>query len=176
MKRYVELFRKIGILKRTEREGWKRIGIDDPESVADHSFRAAFMALILAEEFELDGFKLVKLLLIHDIAESEIGDITPQDSISKREKFDNEKKVIQEMSGFFENDLNLLDIWKEFETGESREAKIARDIDRLERIFQALEYEEEYPKKDLSEFLIEGEKELESSEIRQLLQDILNEH
>lgn len=176
MKRYVELFRKIGILKRTEREGWKRLGIDDPESVADHSFRAAFMALILAEEFKLDGFKLVKLLLIHDIAESEIGDITPQDSISNREKFDKEEKVIEEMSGFLENDLNLLDLWKEFETGESREAKIARDIDTLERTLQVLEYEEEYPEKDFSEFLIEGEKELESSEIRQLLQDILNEH
>lgn len=74
MERYLDLFRKAGVLKNTVREGWKRAGIDEPESVADHSFRAAFIALILGEEWDLDGFKLVKLLLVHDIAESVIGD------------------------------------------------------------------------------------------------------
>ncbi len=169
MNRYLQLFRKAGVLKETDREGWKRVGIDDPESVADHSFRAAFMAMTLGEEFGLDGFKLVKLLMVHDLAESEIGDITPDEPISEDEKFRKEKESIERISSDLDGVLDLESLWKEYETGETREAEIARDIDRLERILQAQEYEEEYPEKDLSEFLIEGRGSLESEEIKDLL-------
>jgi len=175
MKKYLELFKKLEMLKRTEREGWKRFGIEDPESVSDHSFRAAFMALVLAEKFNLDGFKLVKLLLVHDLAESETGDITPETPVSEEEKFVKEEKVIEDISRSFESDLDINELWKEFESGDTREAIIARDIDRLERILQALEYEEENPEKDLSEFFVDGESELESKEIRKFLKQILDE-
>lgn len=171
----MDLFRKAGVLKNTVREGWKRAGIDEPESVADHSFRAAFIALILGEEWDLDGFKLVKLLLVHDIAESVIGDLTPEDNISEPEKFDKEEKAIRGISKSFEGGFDLLALWKEFERGECREAMVARDIDRTEMILQALEYEEKYPEKDLSEFLSLEDVNLETSEIRELLESILNE-
>jgi len=163
------------MLKRTEREGWKRFGVEDLESVADHSFRAAFIALVFGKKFCLDGFKLVKLLLVHDLAESEIGDITPNDPISDQKKFVKEEKAIKDISSSFDNDLNIAELWKEFESGETREAVIARDIDRLERILQALEYDEEYPEKDLSEFLVEGENEIESQEVREFINEVLNE-
>lgn len=52
---------------------------------------------------------------------------------------------------------------------------MARDIDRTEMILQALEYEEKYPEKDLSEFLSLEDVNLETSEIRELLESILNE-
>ncbi len=171
MKRYLELFKKVGNLKSTDREGWKRFGIEDVESVADHSFRAAFMALVLGDSFDLDGFKMVKLLLVHDLAESEIGDITPHDHITEEEKVNKEEEAIKKISGFDDIELDILELWKEFETGESQEAVIARDIDRLERILQAKEYEEKYPKKDLTEFLIEGGEKLESEEIKDLLKN-----
>lgn len=170
MERYLELFEKIGDLKHTEREGWKRVGIDDPESVADHSFRAAFMSLIIGEKFDLDGFKLVKLLLVHDLAESEIGDITPEDPTSEQEKFEREENFLKDISRSFGDDFELAELWKEFESGESREALIARDIDKLEMILQALEYKEEYPNKDLSEFISSAEENIESQEIKQFLQ------
>ena len=162
----------IGALKEIDREGWKRLDIDDPESIADHSFRAAFMALLIAEKFDLDGFKLVKLLLVHDLAESEIGDITPQDPISEEKKLIKEEEAIQKISSFSKGDLNITELWKEFEYGYSKEAVIARDIDRLERILQAIEYGKEYPQKDLSEFLIEGKEKLESAEIKDFLEQL----
>lgn len=175
MKKYFELFKRAGILKRTEREGWKHFGIEEPESVADHSFRAAFMALVFGKKFDLDGFKLVKLLLVHDLAESEIGDITPNDPITDQEKFTREKEAIEGISRSFDDNIKIAELWREFESGDTREAIIARDIDRLEIILQALEYEEEYPEKDLSEFFAEAKSELESKVIRKLLQKILDE-
>jgi len=175
MKKYLELFRKVGMLKEIDREGWKRFDIKDPESVADHSFRAAFMALVLGENFDLDGFKMVKLLLVHDLAETEIGDITPNDPISKEEKLAKEEEVIGDISRSFDIDLDIRELWKEFESGETREAIIARDIDRLERILQALEYEKEDPEKDLSDFFVGGKNKFESKEIMNFFQDIFNE-
>jgi len=174
MKRYLELFKKVGTLKKTDREGWKRFDIEDVESVADHSFRAAFMALVLGDSFDLDGFKLIKLLLVHDLAESEIGDITPHDPISEEEKMIKEEEAIEEISRFLDIDLDILELWKEFECDDSKEAVIARDIDRLERVLQAREYQEEYPDKDLSEFLRDVKRRLESEEVRDIANKMLS--
>ncbi|MEM3538712.1 MAG: HD domain-containing protein, partial [Nitrososphaerales archaeon] len=44
-------------------------------------------------------------------------------------------------------------IWKEFQDGASIEAKIVKEMDKLEMAFQALEYEEKgYSKEKLLEF------------------------
>ena len=37
--------------------------------------------------------------------------------------------------------VSLKDLWEEFEKRESRAAKLAYQLDRLEAIFQAVEYE-----------------------------------
>ncbi|MEF8832533.1 MAG: HD domain-containing protein [Candidatus Thermoplasmatota archaeon] len=173
MKDCLEVFLKMGELKRTEREGWKRLGIDDPESVADHSFRAAFMALLLGEKFDLNSFRLIKLLLIHDLAEAETGDLTPHDYDTEKEKFEMEKKAVESIFNKFDDETSIVGLWKEFEIEKSQEAKIARDIDKLEMILQALEYREEYPDKDLSEFIHEGKKKIKSQEINEILDELL---
>jgi len=172
MKNLFELFLDVGELKRTERKGWKRAGIDDPESVSDHSFRAAFMAFILGEKFDLDSSHLIKLLLIHDIAEAKTGDLTPHDYDTVEEKFEIEKKAVESIFDPFTDENRMIELWKEFETGESREAKIARDIDKLEMIIQALEYKEEFPDKDFSKFIQEGNKKIESQEIKDVLEEL----
>lgn len=172
MKDWLELLLKAGELKRIEREGWKRVGIENPESVADHSFRAAFLALILGEKFALDSSRLIKLLLIHDLAEVETGDLTPRDYDSEKEKFEMEKKAVESIFNRFGDETDIVKLWKEFEIGDSQEAKIARDIDKLEMVIQAIEYEEEYPTKDLSEFILEGKKKIESTEIKEILHEL----
>jgi len=175
MKEMLELFKKLGALKRTDREGWKRVGIEDVESVADHTLRCALMALLLGERsgLEVDTSRLVKMLLIHDLGEIETGDITPHESISKEEKRKMEKKAIEKLFGSLEEKEELLELWWEFETGEDREAKIARDIDKLEMILQALDYKEEYTEKDFSGFFPEREKGFETQEIREISNDLI---
>ena len=39
---------EIGQMKRVQRSGWWLTGVSDPESVAEHSFRAAILGYILA--------------------------------------------------------------------------------------------------------------------------------
>jgi putative hydrolase of HD superfamily len=78
----IELLRVLvqtGRLKTLRRAGWLRIGLTDGESVADHSFGTALLALLLATDLDVDRDRVIKLALVHDLAESdpEVGDITP---------------------------------------------------------------------------------------------------
>jgi len=173
MKDYITLFKKIGELKRIEREGWKRADIEDVESVADHTCRSALIGLLLGKKLGLDTDRLVNMLLIHDLAEIETGDITPVESVSKEEKRDMEKEAIEKLLDTIKDKEELVELWYEFEIGQDKEAKIARDIDKLEMILQAVEYEEDYPEKDLSEFMCKGVEGFETHEIGRFLDDFI---
>ena len=57
----ITLFHKVGKLKKIKRAGWTRLGISNPESVADHSFRCAFFAMIYGDLMDLDPEKMMKM-------------------------------------------------------------------------------------------------------------------
>lgn len=82
----LELMHLVERLKLQKRTGWVREGCRDPESIADHMYRMAVMALLSEEDEELDVAKCVQMAVVHDLAEAEVGDITPFDGISKEEK------------------------------------------------------------------------------------------
>ncbi|MFC1474870.1 HD domain-containing protein [bacterium] len=151
--KYIELFRKAGELKKVARAGWMRRGVELPESVADHSFRTAFIAMMLAERLDLDVLKLVKMCLVHDLAESVTGDITPFDGVGPGEKRKLEEAAVTELMKDIPGGGEVLELWREYEAGETPEAAAARRIDKIEMALQAREYQEEFPEKDLAEFL-----------------------
>ncbi|MEM5772607.1 MAG: HD domain-containing protein [Candidatus Aenigmatarchaeota archaeon] len=71
----IEFFKTIGKLKKIERTGWvTNVGIENPESVAEHSFRSAVLCMIFSDIKKLDTEKMVRMALIHDLAEALIGD------------------------------------------------------------------------------------------------------
>ena len=69
-----ELARLAGALKRVRRRGWVLRGVTEPESVADHSFRTALLALVLARDDSFDRGRCVAMALVHDLAEAVVGD------------------------------------------------------------------------------------------------------
>jgi putative hydrolases of HD superfamily len=76
--------------------------VRDPESVADHMYRMATMALLMAGSEAYNQPKLVKMAVVHDIAEAIVGDITPADDVSKEDKQAREADAmlqIQDMLG-----------------------------------------------------------------------------
>ncbi|KAF5250178.1 hypothetical protein FANTH_4598 [Fusarium anthophilum] len=149
----ISFFHLLGLLKTTKREGWKRHGIN-PESVADHSYRMGMVAMFAPQE--LDQAKCMKMCLVHDIAESVVGDITPFSGVSRTEKGRREASTIayiaNRWSGPYTAEIEKL--WHEFEAGETPEAQFAQDIDKIELLLQAVEYERESKnEKDLGEFM-----------------------
>lgn len=139
-------------LKRKDRAGWVRRGIENPESVAEHSFGVALIALVLSEKFGLDSNRAVKMGLIHDLAEYSVPDFTPFDNVPQEKKFRLEEEAMKKLCSELENGDEILTLWYELEKGESPEAQFIKRLDKLEMMFQAKEYAQEQPEKDLELF------------------------
>ncbi|XP_014509343.1 HD domain-containing protein 2 homolog [Vigna radiata var. radiata] len=141
-------------LKTTKRTGWLRKGVKNPESIADHMYRMSLMALIAPDVPGFDRNKCIKLAIVHDMAEAIVGDITPTDGVSKKEKTYLEKTALDEMCevlGGGPAGKEIIELWMEYESNFSLEAKFVKDLDKVEMILQAFEYEDGQGK-NLEEF------------------------
>lgn len=155
MKRFNEFARfmgHVGDLKKLERTGWVRSGIQNPESVADHSFRTTIMALVLADKAGVDQNKVVKMALVHELAESVVGDLTPTDGVSAEDKHHLEINAFKKLCADIDNGDELLELFQEFEDNKTPEAQFVKSLDKLEMMFQAHEYGLEQPNIDLQSF------------------------
>ena len=139
-----------GALKRLPRTGWVRSGVNSPESVADHSMRTAFLAMTLCPP-EVDKSRAVQMALIHDLAEANVGDITPLDGVSVEDKHARERAAWTQISENLDND-EMQRLWQEMEEGKTPEARFVFQLDKLEMLIQAEEYEDLQPGLDLSQF------------------------
>lgn len=144
------LFEDFYKIKRERRSGWVKRGIPNPESVADHSYGAYLIALFLLPESwndpEYDKQKILKMVLIHDLAEAITKDVLPEDSNDESKR--REREVYDEIAVLGTYDglgklREVTDLWKEFEARTSLNAKIAKDIDKLENLLQLWAYNED---------------------------------
>lgn len=172
----LDFFNTVADLKKIPRKGWKeKVGLLTPESVADHSYNTAVMAMVLSDLKEFDTEKILRMALLHDIAESVTGDFTP-DEISKKDKKKLENHAILEILSKLPSKLagSYTKIWKEYQDGNSKEAILVHEIDRLEMALQARKYHSEgYPKKKLEVFFSAAKKEIKSKEVLAILNKIL---
>ena len=164
----LRFFHEAGKLKTLTRSGWTRFEIPRSESVADHSYRMVLMAMVLGDRAGLDTMRLMKLCVVHDLPEALAGDITPHDGISDEEKHTREEQALREMVKDIPDSGVYLDLWLEYEAQETPEARMARQIDKLEMAMQAREYQEAYPENNLSEFMDKVEAAINIPELRGL--------
>lgn len=130
---------------------------------------------------DVDTNKCIKLCLLHDIAESIVGDLTPADNVPKAEKNRREaltiayiKDLLSSVNGGKEG-LMICDHWLEFEKGETRESQYANDIDKLEMLIQVVDYETQARGQiDLSDFMYVITK-LRMPETKEWAESLLNE-
>ncbi|MFH1593817.1 MAG: HD domain-containing protein [Candidatus Omnitrophota bacterium] len=133
-----------GILKRVKRSGWWVVGIKDPETVAEHSFRCAIIGYILARMEKLPPYRILLMTLFNDLHESRISDLHKM----AQRYFEHEKA---EDRAFFEQmdslpkaiSGELSSMRREYTKQKSKESIIARDADILECLIQAKEYSEQ---------------------------------
>ena len=142
----IDFIVEAGKLKKIPRTGWVESSVSDPESVADHTFRVALIALVLADERGLDSLKAVRMALLHDLAEVEIGDLTPTQKDAALEV--NKRSENQAMMRLFEKlpesiRGTYLSAWREFSEASTEVARLVMDADKLEMVMQASEYQRE---------------------------------
>lgn len=142
-------------LKKRLRAGWIKRGVKNAESVADHSWRTGLMAYMLAPE-GYDKQKMLIMALIHDATEIFGEDYTPIDKITKEEKEKKERETAEKYFNLLPKNRQkeFRELWEEFEERITKEAQFVKQIEILEMLFQALEYETEGNfKQDLTEWL-----------------------
>ncbi|KAI9934862.1 hypothetical protein ASPWEDRAFT_175587 [Aspergillus wentii DTO 134E9] len=157
----VSFFHLLERLKTTKREGWRRFDIHHGESISDHMYRMSIMTMFappsLAAKINLPH--CTKMALVHDMAESLVGDITPVDNVSKSEKARREAEVMDYISktllagvpGGMLSGQEIMNVFQEYEENKTLEAQYVHDIDKIELLLQMVEYERTHDV-DLTEF------------------------
>ncbi|CAI5740994.1 unnamed protein product [Peronospora destructor] len=141
----IEFLRLCGRLKTLKRTGWVNNKVALPESVADHTYRMEMCCMLLDDANEtVNRSKCMKMAIVHDLAESLVGDITPHDGVAEEDKYRMEKEALDEICNTLGNTPSAAEIralWNEYEAGSTEEAKIVKDFDKFEMILQADDYE-----------------------------------
>ncbi|MCJ1411160.1 hypothetical protein MMC19_005248 [Ptychographa xylographoides] len=138
----------------------------------------------------IDVSRCTKMALIHDMAESLVGDITPKDNVPKNEKNRRESETMDYLTEYLlgtiagggtEVGIDIREIWQEYEDNETLEAKFVHDVDKLELLLQMVEYEKQKsdPEKpesklDLGEFSWVAKK-IELPEVKAWCVEVLRE-
>ena len=128
MNNIANLLFEINILKKIPRSGYQFLGAGK-ESVAEHLFTITFIAYVMSKmEPDVDALKLISMCLVHDIPEARTGDLN---YVQKQYVLANEAEAIKEIVKNLPFGESLEHLIREFNEGESPEAKLAHDADQL---------------------------------------------
>lgn len=169
MRKILNFLFEVNKLKEIPRTGWLIWRIKNPESIAEHIFRVAFLSYLLGCKKELRLKITIQQAISHDLCEVYAGDATPlfyyqnldikkkkdreilmkgirlpekiKEKMSKL-KFKKEKKSLLKLIAPLEKDLRgeIFFRWLDYEKGFSREGKFVRQVDWIENLIQSLEY------------------------------------
>ncbi len=129
---------EMGQLKKVKREGWRLLGMNNLESVADHTLRAAQLGFILAklEKYE-NPLEVCTMVVFHDIGECRIGDI--HRVANRYIQAEEERAVKEQTEKLGETGKEIFDMWKQTEERKTKAGIIAKEADMLELAITAKE-------------------------------------
>ncbi len=162
-------------LKHLYRQGWLQRGVSELlcESVAEHTFSVALLAMLLVDCYypELDPLKVLRLCLLHDLGEIDAGDITPENAVPQNEKRQREIRSLKRLLRGFKVREQYVQLWEEYDQGHTPEAAFVRQVEKLEMTLQASVYES-HELADLADFFASAKKEIHDPRLRRIL-DVL---
>ncbi len=120
-------------LKHLPRSGYQFLG-SGSESVAEHSFMITFIAFVIAQiEPDIDQMRLMQMCLLHDLPEARTGDLN---YVHKNYAVVDEPKAIHDMTKSLPFGAMMKNLLAEFNEGQTREARLAKDADQLSFILE----------------------------------------
>ena len=136
LKTIVNFLYEVGTAKNIVRSHHQIINWSN-DTIASHSFRVAIIGLILANLEKVNEDKVLKMCLLHDLAELRTGDAN---FMNKYYRVENEKKAIFDQWKDIVGGKKVISLLKEYNERKSKEAIIAKDADILDQIFLQKEY------------------------------------
>ena len=174
----LDFFKTAANLKKISRQGWMdKLSLDNPESVADHSYSMAIIGMVISDLQNYNSEKILKMILLHDLAESKIGDYTPKQlSKEKKNKLENNAfhEIINNLPDLIKS--QYLQIWQEYQENNSLESKIVHQIDKLEMALQAKIYEQDgYSQEKLETFFESAKTDITDPKLKELFTKIIKD-
>lgn len=111
------------------------------ENSAEHSWHIA-MAVFLFSEYaqdqNIDWYRVIKMLLVHDLVEIDAGDTYCYDHQSRKDQAQREQKAAERIFKILPLDQSrsFRELWDEFENRETPESKYANALDRFQPFLQ----------------------------------------
>lgn len=135
LEKQLNFLREIDRLKSVERQS-PLLDKSRKENSAEHSWHLAMYALLLNEYAcsPVNPHRVIKMLLLHDIVEIDVGDFPIHGASDAKLQTDLEAKAASRLFGLLpdEQDKELLALWQEFELAETEDAKFAKALDRFQ--------------------------------------------
>ena len=142
----VEYYVLCNKLKNIIRTGWKKWNVkrERLESIAEHIFGVQSLAIAMASQYEydIDLYKVIFMLSVHELEEILIGDLTEWD-VSKEYKMKEGHKAISMILGNLLSGKQIEELILEFDAKETKEALFAYHCDKLECVLHCRLYVEE---------------------------------
>ena len=133
MDRIVEFLFEVGMLKRTPRSGWQFLD-GGSESVAEHVFRTAMIAFVLARlDGSVDADRVLRLALVHDLPEARTGDLN---YVNQKYLVADEARAAADMTAGLPFGAELDALMEEYREERTPEAILAHDADQLEMLLE----------------------------------------
>jgi putative hydrolase of HD superfamily len=133
MKSIANLLFEARSLKKIPRSGYSFLG-SGKESVAEHSFAAAFIGYVLSRMApEANSARIIEMCLMHDLAEARTGDMN---YVQKKYVTVDEDRAVKDMTAGLPFASDLKGLIDEFNRAETVEARIAHDADQLALIVE----------------------------------------
>lgn len=149
----IDFFGPVHKVKGMERSGWKERGIARPETVAAHGFGAASLAWLLASAEGADAGKAVKMILTNGLRRASLPDVTPSSMLFFR-MTNYTRGAVEELTRHLPSAVReeAKALLEEYDAGETLEAQVAREADKLDTMMQAIAYERETGKRFAAQF------------------------
>ncbi len=138
---FINIIKYAGRLKNLPRNGWIFRGVPNPESISDHSYRVNLITLFLSEVISgLDIVKALRISIVHDLGESILTDIPKEtmEILTESAKLESEHNAFELL--FKGGDSAYIELIDEYNKRETLEARVVYAADKLEMLFQGLEY------------------------------------
>ena len=155
----IRFYEKYKELEQIIRTGWIQSNVPAKrlESVSDHTLKVGMLASLITRELnlkEIDLTKLLEMAFIHDLGEIKIGDISTTEiktAKDKQSKYEKELAAVTEILSVLSPEIkeHYLSLWLEFESQNTKEAILLKQIDKLDAILKSHMYESTYNIKGL---------------------------
>jgi putative hydrolase of HD superfamily len=163
-------------LKDVKRAGWvSRPKISNPESVADHSYSACAISMVLSDMLGLDTERVMKMAVLHDLPESVIGDYLPGEVTKKQKRLEENDAIdaiLYSIPSYLRSDYKR--IWKEYLLNRTDTARLVHTVDKFEMTLQARKYAIEGCPRDMLTQFLDFPKKWRKGDKHEIISRILN--